>query len=115
MMNSHAAKASPRCALVTPTSTIWSAGASGPTRWIDQRFDDVPARLRLVDDRRERLFRHPGIVLERQRGTVPPSLTSRTVPMNAATAPTFGSPPRSAASSRADVEIGGLDAHGHRP
>ena len=34
MMNSHAANASPRWALVTPTSTIWSVARNAPTRWM---------------------------------------------------------------------------------
>ena len=34
MMNSQAANASPRWAALQATSTIWSSGSSGPTRWI---------------------------------------------------------------------------------
>ena len=64
-MNSHAANASPRCALVTATSTIWSAGFERTHPMDDERIGDVPARLRVVDDRRERLFGHARIVLER--------------------------------------------------
>ncbi len=48
-----------------------------------------------------------------------PLLRSRTVPMKLATAPTRASPSRSAATSRADVEVFVLDAHArcnaHRP
>src|SRR5690606_15049561 len=32
IMNSHARKASPRCALAAPTKTIWSMRANAPTR-----------------------------------------------------------------------------------
>ncbi len=50
MMNSHAANASPRCALDTPTSTMRSPGASGPTRWITtaSRMSQRPAASRQI-------------------------------------------------------------------
>ena len=37
MMNSQAAKASPRCALATATRTMASPGSSGPTRWTTRK------------------------------------------------------------------------------
>ncbi|MNL88427.1 hypothetical protein D3C87_2181250 [compost metagenome] len=40
MMNSQAAKASPRCADDTATSTICSCGSKGPTRWITSAPDN---------------------------------------------------------------------------
>ena len=66
--NSQASNAMPRCALVTTTSTIWSPGASAPTRWMTSASRMSKRRLRLVDDVLERRFGHARIVLERQPG-----------------------------------------------
>src|SRR5512139_1854949 len=41
-------------------------GRERPDAMDDERVENVPARLRLVDDRGERLFRHPRIVLQRE-------------------------------------------------
>ena len=64
-MNSHAANASPRCALVTADEHDLVGGLQRADAMDDERVDDVPARLRLVDDRRERLLGHARVVLER--------------------------------------------------
>ncbi len=67
MMNSHAAKASPRCALVTPTRTIWSAGFSAPTRWMTSASTIFQRALAVSTIAPQRLFRHARIVLQRHR------------------------------------------------
>ena len=59
---------SPRCALVTTTSTIWSPGASAPTRWMTSASRMSNRAPRLGDDLLERRLRHARIVLERQAG-----------------------------------------------
>ena len=65
MMNSQAAKASPRCALVTADEHDLVGGLERPDAMDDEGIGDVPARFRFVDDGGERLFRHARIVLER--------------------------------------------------
>ena len=55
MMNSQAANALPRCFDATATSTIWSSGSSGPTRWMmvtpssSQRAHAAAQRARTAD------------------------------------------------------------------
>ena len=52
MMNSQAANASPRCALATATSTIWSVGCELAVAVDHGAVHHLPARRRLVDDLR---------------------------------------------------------------
>ena len=59
MMNSQAAKASPRWALLTATRTIWSAGQKPPHPVDDQGVVDIPPGPGVADDGGQRLLGHP--------------------------------------------------------
>ena len=114
MMNSHAANASPRCALVTRNQHDLVGGRERADAMNHERVDDVPARFRLVDDGRERLLGHAGVMLERQR-------CHRRLVVDIADRPDEhgdGADAPVAAAQRGelarDVEVGGLDADRHR-
>ena len=83
----------------------------------DTRGADVEALHRRVDHRLDGALGHARVVLEFHAALIAARaapLRSRTVPMKVATAPTRASPARSAATSAAEVEVGGLDANPRR-
>ena len=114
MMKRQASNASPRCALVTATSTIWSAGASSPTRWTTSASRMSKRCARLGRRSRGAPSRScPGSARASSWTRSRRSLTSRTVPMNDATAPTRRSLAAQCGDLAAGVEVLGRDADGH--
>ena len=99
MMNSHAANASWRCTLLTPTRTIWSPGGE-PADAVDHAHRvKLPARARIAHDRGNARLGHAGIVLELQGLRAGASAHSRTSPVNSTQAPVLRGSPRSRAYS----------------
>ena len=111
MMNSHAAKASPRCALATPTSTMRSPGTSAPTRWItsvSRMSQRAAASAQIV---LERLLGHARVVLERHAETPLAVVGVAHQAHEARERADVGAPARERLELAPDVEVGFLDAH----